>query len=113
MRDRSCSTRLRSKMRIAMFYHSLYSDWNHGNAHFLRGVVSELLARGHEVRVYEPKNGWSFRNLISEGGEEVLEGFRAAYPALESFQYDLDSLDFDCELEDIELVIVHAWNDPW
>ena len=37
-------------MRVVMFYHSLRSDWNHGNAHFLRGVVRELLAAGHEVR---------------------------------------------------------------
>lgn len=22
-------------MRIALFYHSILSDWNHGNAHFL------------------------------------------------------------------------------
>ena len=35
-------------MRIVLFVHSLVSDWNHGNAHFLRGVVRELLARGHE-----------------------------------------------------------------
>jgi len=31
-------------MRFVMFYHSLRSGWNHGNAHFLRGVVAELLA---------------------------------------------------------------------
>jgi len=36
-------------MRVVMFYHSLVSDWNHGNAHFLRGVVTELLRREHEV----------------------------------------------------------------
>ena len=30
--------------RLALFCHSLRSDWNHGNAHFLRGVVSELQA---------------------------------------------------------------------
>ena len=29
-------------MRAVLFYHSLASDWNHGNAHFLRGVCSEL-----------------------------------------------------------------------
>ncbi|MGH8174867.1 MAG: glycosyltransferase, partial [Steroidobacter sp.] len=46
-------------MKFVLFYHSLVSDWNHGNAHFLRGVVSELLARGHAVDVYEPENGWS------------------------------------------------------
>ena len=42
-------------MKIALFYHSLRSDWNHGNAHFLRGIASELQARGHEVRVLSPE----------------------------------------------------------
>jgi glycosyltransferase involved in cell wall biosynthesis len=42
------------RMRIAIFCHSLMSDWNHGNAHFLRGVVTDLLDRGHDVRVFEP-----------------------------------------------------------
>ena len=40
-------------MRIVLFCHSLVSDWNHGNAHFLRGVVRELMSRGHDVRVFE------------------------------------------------------------
>ena len=56
-------------MRIACFYHSLVSDWNHGNAHFLRGVVSELLARRHEVRVWEPRGGWSRENLVADAAE--------------------------------------------
>ena len=55
-------------VRIVMFYHSLVSDWNHGNAHFLRGVCSELLARGHDVAVYEPRDAWSVQNLIAEHG---------------------------------------------
>lgn len=41
-------------MHIIMFYHSLISDWNHGNAHFLRCIVTELLSGGHWVDVYEP-----------------------------------------------------------
>jgi len=41
-------------MKIVYFTHSLVSCWNHGNAHFLRGVLSDLIARGHEVRVYAP-----------------------------------------------------------
>ena len=32
-------------MRVALFYHSLVSDWNHGNAHFLRGIVRELFTQ--------------------------------------------------------------------
>jgi spore maturation protein CgeB len=49
-------------MRILMFYHSLLSCWNHGNAHFLRGVVSELLGRGHQVEVFEPRAAWNEPN---------------------------------------------------
>ena len=40
-------------MKIVMFYHSLLSDWNHGNAHFLRGIVRELQSRGVKVQVCE------------------------------------------------------------
>ena len=53
-------------MLFSLFYHSLISDWNHGNAHFLRGVCTELLARGHQVQVFERANGWSVRNLREE-----------------------------------------------
>ena len=44
-------------MRVVVFSHSLVSDWNHGNAHFLRGVATELQERGHEVGVFEPADG--------------------------------------------------------
>ena len=98
-------------MRIAMFYHSLVSDWNHGNAHFLRGVVRELLSRGHGVTVYEPEDSWSRRNLLAEHGEAGLEAFRAAYPGLTSVAYGAD-LDPDAALEGVDLAIVHEWNEP-
>ena len=57
-------------MRVVLFVHSLVSDWNHGNAHFLRGVVAELDARGHDVRVLEPHDGWSRANLVADHGDE-------------------------------------------
>src|SRR5690606_40241082 len=62
-------------VNIAMFYHSLVSDWNHGNAHFLRGIVSELISRGHEVTVYEPVNAWSRWNLVERHGPGPIEQF--------------------------------------
>ena len=72
-------------MQIVMFYHSLVSDWNHGNAHFLRGVVTELMARGHAVTVYEPRDGWSATNLLAEEwGQAAIAGFKRAYPHLGS-----------------------------
>jgi spore maturation protein CgeB len=99
-------------MRIRLFYHSLESDWNHGNAHFLRGVVSELLAREHEVRVYEPQGGWSRTQLLREQGQEVLDEFQRVFPSLRSTFYDAETLDLDEALGDAELVIVHEWTEP-
>ncbi|MBX6331904.1 MAG: glycosyltransferase [Gemmatimonadaceae bacterium] len=98
-------------MRIVMFYHSLISDWNHGNAHFLRGIATELLARGHEVAVFEPVDAWSVRNLVAERGPAALVAYRRAYPALVSQRYD-DTLDLDEALDGADLVLVHEWNDP-
>ena len=97
-------------MRIVMFYHSLLSDWNHGNAHFLRGVASELRSRGHDVCVYEPKDSWSLENLLAEHGNKPIEKFKAVYPGLESTQYDLKTLDLNEALDNADLVIVHEWN---
>ncbi|MEW5745966.1 MAG: glycosyltransferase [Nitrospirota bacterium] len=98
-------------MRIVMFYHSLLSDWNHGNAHFLRGIASELLSRGHTVAVYEPRNGWSLSNLLEEHGTAPLREFRGAYPHLTSIRYRRETLDLDRALDRADLVIVHEWND--
>ncbi|HEV7391779.1 MAG TPA: glycosyltransferase [Burkholderiales bacterium] len=97
-------------MRIVIFCHSLVSDWNHGNAHFLRGVCAELLARGHALNVYEPANAWSVRNLLAEYGEAPFGAFSRAYPMLHSHRYELDTLDLDEALA-ADLVIVHEWND--
>jgi spore maturation protein CgeB len=98
-------------MRIVMFYHSLVSDWNHGNAHFLRGVATELISRGHDVRIYEPRNSWSRQNLVAEYGHEPIQKFQTAFPHLTSTEYDLDSLDLDEALDGADLVIVHEWSD--
>ncbi len=99
-------------MRVVMFYHSLVSDWNHGNAHFLRGIAAELLARGHDVRIYEPHGGWSLANLTAEYGTRPVEEFRQAFPNLRSTLYDAATLDPDRSLEGADLVLVHEWNGP-
>lgn len=98
-------------MTFVLFYHSLVSDWNHGNAHFLRGVASELIARGHTVAIYEPQNGWSRTNLLTERGQVAVDEFARAYPELESHCYQLESLDLDQVLQDVDVVLVHEWND--
>jgi spore maturation protein CgeB len=99
-------------MRIVIFTHSLVSDWNHGNAHFLRGIALELVARGCEVRIFEPRDGWSRQNLVSEFGIAPLQAFRRKFPVLQSTLYDLEDLNLDPMLEGADIVLVHEWNPP-
>jgi spore maturation protein CgeB len=98
-------------VKIAYFTHSLASCWNHGNAHFLRGVLRELTARGHEVLAFEPKGAWSLENLLADHGEAGLGAYREAYPELSSTTYAAD-VDIEELVDGADLVIVHEWNDP-
>lgn len=100
-------------MKFVLFYHSLYSDWNHGNAHFLRGIVKELKKRGHEVEVFEPENGWSIKNLLKDHGAEKLDEFRHYYPTLNPQFYNPNKrLNHENILKKADVVIVHEWNSP-
>ncbi|MFW2828793.1 CgeB family protein [Sphingomonas sp. ID0503] len=98
-------------MKIAYFTHSLDSCWNHGNAHFLRGLLRELIARGHDVRALEPADSWSRANLVGDHGEIGLDAYRSAYPELSSDRFAAAD-DVVALIGDAELVIVHEWNDP-
>ena len=100
-------------MRVVLFAHSLASDWNHGNAHFLRGISRELVARGDDVCVWEPRHGWSRTNLLRDHGERPLSEFRAAFPELRSRLYDLDAFDVAAAVDGADLVLVHEWTEPW
>lgn len=98
-------------MRIVYFTHSLASCWNHGNAHFLRGVLRELVLAGHQVAAYEPADAWSLANLLSDHGGEGLEPWLSAYPELTTRRYEA-GFDLESACQDADLVIVHEWNDP-
>jgi spore maturation protein CgeB len=97
-------------VRIVYFTHSLASCWNHGNAHFLRGVLRELIARGHDVAVYEPAGNWSLANLLADGGKAGLEPYRRLYPELSSTEIAPDAA-LEPLVDGANLVIVHEWND--
>lgn len=99
-------------MRIVLFCHSLLSDWNHGNAHFLRGVVTELVAQGHVVVVYEPFDAWSVQNLVRDHGVAALSMASVAYPAVRPRRYVTSTLDVCDALDGADLVLVHEWTDP-
>lgn len=100
------------KLCVAMFYHSLVSDWNHGNAHFLRGVATELQSRGHQVSIFEPGDSWSRANLLQEAGPEAIDEFHRVFPHLQSIQLNLNGLALDEYLDGVDLAIVHEWSDP-
>ena len=99
-------------LRFVWFVHSIRSDWNHGNAHFLRGVISELLRRGHTVDAYEPENGWSLAHRLEEHGPGALAKFEAAYPGLRSRSYRIETIDLARVLDGADVAIAHEWNDP-
>lgn len=99
-------------MKFVYFTHSLASCWNHGNAHFLRGVLRELVHRGHDVTAYEPRGAWSLENLLKDHGEAGLDAYHKLYPELSSTIFDPD-INLDETLADADVVIVHEWNEPW
>ncbi|WP_137390563.1 CgeB family protein [Rhodoligotrophos defluvii] len=100
-------------MRFALYTHSLVSDWNHGNAHFLRGLMRELIARGIEAVAFEPAKGWSRENLLNEQGPSALARFEHDFPELKTTLYG-PGFDHEAALAQMQpdVVIVHEWTDP-
>jgi spore maturation protein CgeB len=98
-------------MRFLFYTHSLVSDWNHGNAHFLRGVMRDLVARGHEAFALEPQDGWSRQNLLADRGPEGVARFSRDFPGLSSRTYGPD-FDHEAALDAADVVVVHEWTDP-
>jgi spore maturation protein CgeB len=98
-------------VKLVYFTHSLRSCWNHGNAHFLRGVLREFALRGDEVVAMEPEEPWSLQNLLQDHGPAGLTAFRDAYPELVSRAY-ADRTACEEAVADADLVIVHEWNEP-
>jgi spore maturation protein CgeB len=96
-------------VRFVLFYHSALSDWNHGNAHFLRGLAVELQARGHEVLIYEPADAWSAVNLVAQRGNDALVQTTRVYPTLRTVRY-AEPLALWRVLDQADVVIVHEWN---
>jgi spore maturation protein CgeB len=103
-------------VNFACFVHSAVSDWNHGNAHFLRGLLSALAARGHTVTAWEPRLPWSARNLVKEHGFAPVVEFARAYPEIGVCSYDPADEELLERLEDAtrsaDVVLVHEWNSP-
>ena len=107
-----------SSLNIHYFAHSWVSDWNHGNAHFLRGLARALKRLGHRVRCYEQLGSWSLSNLVKQEGEraiDAIDDFRRVYPDLDIHFYNNDESFSQFALQNLrqaDVVIVHEWNPP-
>jgi spore maturation protein CgeB len=104
---------MQRKLRIGYFAHSLRSDWNNGNAHFLRGLLRALQREGTEITAYEPETAWSIENLRAEpAGEQALDGFASLFSDLNIQTYSAEeSRDLWRErLRGTDLVVLHEWN---
>jgi spore maturation protein CgeB len=99
-------------MKFVLFYHSFVSCWNHGNAHFLRGVARELVRLGHDVRVHEPEDGWSRANAVQDAGPKTLDEAANLVPGVELHAYRSDRFDLEPAVEHADVVIAHEWNAP-
>ncbi len=102
-------------MRIVLFVHSIVSDWNNGHAHFLRGLVTALLERGHQVLCCEPVRNWSTENLFltAQAGPIVEFARRFAQIRVEMYRPKESPID---QIDDLtrgaDVVIVHEFNEP-
>jgi len=103
-------------MRFAFFVHSAVSDWNHGNAHFLRGLMSALSRAGHRVESWEPRRAWSLENLLADHGIDPVVEFARGYPEIEARSYDAQAPGLAEVLRaataEADVVVVHEWNEP-
>ena len=95
-------------MKFHLYYHSILSDWNHGNAHFLRGIVRELLKSKHQVVIYEARNAWSKENLAREGYTYFYQ-LQQYYPTFHVEEYS-SLQEATGNIQEADVVIVHEWN---
>ena len=103
------------KLRIAYLTHSLRSDWNNGNAHFLRGLLRAMVALDHTVRIFEPASSWSIQNLLEEdNGRRSVELFDETFPELQvtSHPFNMSLEAWEEQLQNIQVVILHEWSEP-
>lgn len=103
------------KFRIGYFAHTLRSDWNNGNAHFLRGLIRSLRRMNHEVTAFEPEAEWSIDNLLQEQeGSASLGQFLETYSDIDVQTYAVSQTAelWRERLRGFDIVILHEWNPP-
>lgn len=102
-------------MKIVLFAHSITSDWSHGNAHFLRGLMRALAARGHQVVGCERRHNWSTSSLVEDHGHGPILEFGRLFGDLDVEVYEGEEGlmgEVDAFTLGADLVLVHEFNEP-
>ncbi|MCL5025365.1 MAG: glycosyltransferase, partial [Chloroflexi bacterium] len=104
-------------MKLVILGHSIVSDWNHGNAHFLRGLARALHGLGHQVVFYEEEDNWSISNLVRDHGREPIHEFSSRFPFIEHRAYRMPGPDrieawLEAVVDGADACLVHEWNHP-
>jgi spore maturation protein CgeB len=102
-------------VKVVFFTHSLISDWNHGNAHFLRGLMRALQRRGHTTMACERWRNWSTEQLVQDHGALPIVEFARRFADLEvAFYRGWASIleEADALTRGADVVVVHEFNEP-
>jgi spore maturation protein CgeB len=95
-------------MKIGFFCESVIADYNNDSIYFLRGVVNELITRGHQVVVFEKENNSALVSVTREFGKTGVTEFKRIYPHIEAVFYKTGSLsELKPLLKDCQHIFVH------
>src|SRR5690554_253367 len=97
-------------MNIALFCHSILSDYNYSIAHFLRGITNELQS-SHQIDVFEKEQNESLLAAIKDFGKTAVSEFQRYYPNLKSEFYIPTIQSISDRIQGKDLVIVHSATD--
>ena len=98
-------------MRFGFFMQSYLADYNFGCAHFLRGLIRELLELGHTVEVFCPEDSWVTARSRELGGDTAIAEAREVYPAVATVLFGPDFTDIEARLVTLDAVVVNEWID--
>ena len=97
-------------MKIAFFMQSYIADYNFGCAHFMRGLIRELInEKNIKVKVFSPSDTPVLVEALKLN-PNISEETSQYYPHVEIFNY-VGWGCFERELKDFDAVIVNEWID--
>lgn len=99
-------------MKAAFFQESILSDFNCNSTSFIRGMISELCKRGHQINSFEKENNDALIAATKVAGKAPINEFKRLYPEINFGFYKKSTI---TELKECvknkDLVFVHSSTD--